>query len=52
MSAKMVLGYACFRVVMLWPTRWWSNGRAFSWILAWAGYYAYAPSDLQSREGR
>lgn len=39
---RAALGWACYRIVMAWPTAW-PAGAVADWMLAWAGDYANTP---------
>ena len=38
---KITLGLLCYWAVMIWPLPWNNKNRTFTWLLAWAGFYAY-----------
>lgn len=47
---RHAIGWMCWQIVMAWPGAW-PSGALAGWILAWAGYYANEPPNVQGQGG-
>lgn len=45
---RHAIGWMCWQIVMAWPGAW-PSGALAGWILAWAGYYANEPPNVQGQ---
>jgi len=41
-AAKLALGWACYRIVLMLPIK--MSSPLYCWALSWAGYYAHDPT--------
>lgn len=38
---KLIIGFLCYLMVMIWLHPWNDQNKFFMWLLSWSGFYVY-----------